>query len=501
MRNRALLCLLGTGMTLSAYAQGPAVINDSNTPLHLMQPQYDNPYGIAQKADVEAVIGRICNYLDAEMPHELDADGRARKGSFRLTSYEAGVLYSAMLNARINGIGSEHADAMASFATERLNFLAEQADRMAPKFKKDPDYDSQIRMMVRPRVLDDGGAMCAAFCKLSCLAGKGAPQKLYAQTIERYMHMVLNDVCRMQVGPDSIFARNRPHHNTVWLDDMFMGVPALAWYAAYLQKNGDRERSSEIMERAVLQVRLFKELMWVPGKKLFRHGWVESMSPHASYHWGRANGWAILTLCEVLDAINACEAAGQNGKQTGTQNSQQAGILNGKQASSLASYKTELLALLREHIEGLCALQDKTGLWHQLLDRPDTYLETSCTAIYTYCISHAICEGWVNAETYGAQAFLAWNGLQTKVNTQGQVEGTCVGTGMGFDPAFYAYRPTHKMAMHGYGPTIWAATEILRMLSMTHPKMNDSAVHFYPAPQNTDKPIFEENAAEKEILW
>lgn len=480
-----LLCILGAGLAMTVNAQSPAVINDSNTPLHLMQPQYENPYGIPQKSDVEAVIGRICNYLDAEMPHAIDSDGRAKKGSFRLTSYEAGVLYSAMLNARINGISSEHVGAMTSFATERLDFLSEQSAKMASKFKKDPDYDSQLRLMVRPRVLDDGGAMCAAFCKLSCLAGKDTPQKQYAQTIERYMHMVLNDVYRMKVGSDSIFARNRPHHNTVWLDDMFMGVPALAWYSAYLQKNGDSSLSSHIMNLAISQVRLFKELMWVPEKKLFRHGWVESMSPHASYHWGRANGWAILTLCEVIDAINAID---DNGK-------------NGQQASSFASYKAELLLLLREHIEGLCALQDKTGFWHQLLDRPDTYFETSCTAIYTYCISHAVCEGWVNAETYGAQAFLAWNALQTKVNEQGQVEGTCVGTGMGFDPAFYAYRPTHKMAMHGYGPTIWAATEILRMLSLTHPKMNDSAVHFYPTPQNTDKPIFEENAAEKEILW
>lgn len=488
-----LLCILGTLLAMSTYAQTPAAINDSNTPLHLMQPQYDVPYGIPQKTDIEAAIGRICRYLDAEMPHAIDSEGRAKKGSFRLTSYEAGVLYSAMLNAHINSISSENADAMTAFATERLNFLAEQAEKMSAKFKKDPDYDSQIRMMVRPRVLDDGGAMCAAFCKLSCLSGKDAPQKLYAQTIERYMNMVLGDVCRMKVGTDSIFARNRPHHNTVWLDDMFMGVPALAWYSAYLHKNGDSRRGSQIMKLAVRQVRLFKELMWVPERKLFRHGWVESMQPHAAYHWGRANGWAILTLCEVLDAINAIENMGMSGKQESAQNE--------KQTSSFGLYKAELLSLLREHIEGLCALQDKTGFWHQLLDRPDTYLETSCTAIYTYCLAHAVNQGWVSAETYGAQTLLGWNAISTKVNDLGQVEGTCVGTGMGFDPAFYAYRPTHKMAMHGYGPTIWAATEVIRLLSLTHPKMNDSAVHFYPTPQVTDKPIFEENAAEKEILW
>jgi rhamnogalacturonyl hydrolase YesR len=104
---------------------------------------------------------------------------------------------------------------------------------------------------------------------------------------------------------------------------------------------------------------------------------------------------------------------------------------------------------LRAHIEGLCQLQDKTGFWHQLLDRPDTYLETSCTAIYCYCIAHAISRGWVDAQAYGSNVLLAWNAVATKVNSLGQVEGTCVGTGMGFDPAFYAYRPVSTVAAHG----------------------------------------------------
>ena len=57
---------------------------------------------------------------------------------------------------------------------------------------------------------------------------------------------------------------------------------------------------------------------------------------------------------------------------------------------------------------------------------------------------------------------LAWNAVATKVNAQGQVEGTCVGTGMGFDPAFYYYRPTSVLAAHGYGPVLLAGAEMIR---------------------------------------
>jgi hypothetical protein len=85
---------------------------------------------------------------------------------------------------------------------------------------------------------------------------------------------------------------------------------------------------------------------------------------------------------------------------------------------------------------------------------------------------------------------LGWQAVSTKITEAGEVEGTCVGTGMGFDPAFYAYRPIHKYAAHGYGPVIFAGSEIIRMIRNTHPKLNDSGLQFYPEEQKTDQAIF-----------
>mgnify|MGYP003614967177 FL=1 len=71
---------------------------------------------------------------------------------------------------------------------------------------------------------------------------------------------------------------------------------------------------------------------------------------------------------------------------------------------------------------------------------------------------------------------LAWDAVATKVTDKGQVEGTCVGTGMGFDPAFYYYRPISNYAAHGYGPVLLAGAEIYRLLNLHPFKINDSAV-------------------------
>lgn len=444
---------------LSSNASAQNEINDQNTPLHLMQPQYDTPYGIPAEAEVKATIDRVLAYLEQAMPATVEGNKLA-KGSFRLTSYEAGVLYAAMLNA-----GKQTGDErFTRFAADRLGLIARQAPKEAKALEKDKEYDPQMRMVLFPGALDDCGAMASAYCRLNMAQA----DKAYGAVIDRYVDFVRNKQYRL---PDGIFARHRPHHNTVWLDDMYMGVPCMAWY-------GIMNNDITAIHDAVKQIKLFKERMWVPEKKLFRHGWVESMTPHPAYHWGRANGWAILTQCEVLDALT----------------------IKGKSEETAAD-RTFVLDLLRQHIEGLSALQDKTGFWHQLLDRPDTYNETSCTAIYTYCMAHAINEGWIDAQTYGAQVLLAWQACQTKVNAKGQVDGTCVGTGMGFEPAFYAYRPVHAMAAHGYGPMIWAGAEVIRMLRTTHPKMNDSAIQFYKTEQKTDKPIFIEGNTDAEILW
>lgn len=130
----------------------------------------------------------------------------------------------------------------------------------------------------------------------------------------------------------------------------------------------------------------------------------------------------------------------------------------------------------RAHIEGLVRYQDGTGLWHQLLDRNDTYLETSATAIFAYSMARAINRGYIDKKAYGPAVLLAWNAIATQVNEAGQVEGTCVGTGMGFDPAFYYYRPVHLYAAHGYGPVMLAGAEVILMLENNEFEINDSSL-------------------------
>lgn len=427
-------------MPVMAFAQDNTTINDSNTPLHLLKPDYKHGYGVSTKQEVKAAIDRVMNYI------------LANPQQFRTTSYEWGVTYSACLDAAKASGDKKYA----AYVEHNFKAIADAFPGAMKDLKKGKTLDTAIRKVVDPHALDDAGAICAAMIKAELDARKNPKTRATqvintAPVIENYSQYIMTKEFRLA---DGTFARKRPHKNTVWLDDMFMAIPAIAYMGAYTN-------DSKYFDEAAKQIMLFKDKMWVKEKKLFRHGWVEAMNPHPAFHWGRANGWAILTMCEVLDVLP------ENHPQRGA-----------------------ILDLLRQHIEGLVALQGKDGFWHQLLDRNDSYEESSCTAIYTYCIAHAINQGWISALAYGPAVQLAWHAVEASIDAQGRFTNTCVGTGMGFDPAFYMYRPVSTAAAHGYGPAIWAGAEMLRLLDRQHPKMNDSAVQFYPEEINTNEPIF-----------
>lgn len=428
-----------------AFAQD-AKMNDSNTPLHLLQPNYPTPYTISSPEQVEAVINKVYTYLNANTPTKVVDEKSGKeitdfskpndkailaKGDFRLLSYEWGVTYAGMLAAsKATGKNS-----YAEYVNSRASFIADMANKYRKLKEQYPEAKTPFRSVLEPHALDDAGAICAAIIK----AKRNGLDADVQPVIDNYIDYISNKQFRLF---DGTLARNRPLPNTLWLDDLFMSVPALAQMG---KLTGDRK----YFDDAVKQVVQFSERMFNEDKNLYMHGWVQDMGVHPQFHWARANGWAVMTKVELLDVLPEDHPG-----------------------------REKVMELLKKHIYGLASYQDGTGFWHQLIDRNDSYLETSATAIYTYAIAKAINNGWIDEKAYGSMALLAWNAVASKVNDKGQVEGTCVGTGMGFDPAFYYHRPINIYAAHGYGPVLLAGAEIINLLNNKKAEINDSAILF-----------------------
>jgi rhamnogalacturonyl hydrolase YesR len=449
MKITAIILLLVAGLSFRAFSQTTAQkVTDSNTALHLLPPEYPVPYTPVKAEDVLAVLNRIYTYLDASTPAKvidrqtkaeisdltkLTSEANFQPGSFRLISYEWGVAYGAMLLASEVTGETKFAD----YTMKRMNLIAAVAQYYKTASASGQQGNNPVRSVLDPRSLDDAGSMCAAMIK-TFNTGKSSSLR---PLIDNYINYISTKQLRLS---DGTLARNRPMANTLWLDDLYMSVPALAQMGKF---SGD----NKYFDDAAKQVLQFSQRMFNKDQGLFFHGWVQDMNPHPEFYWARCNGWALLAMTELLDVLPENYPS-----------------------------RSAILDLFRSHVRGLAFYQSGSGFWHQLINRNDSYLETSATAIFTYCIAHAINRGWIDAAAFGPMTVVGWNAVQTRVNVQGQVEGTCVGTGMSFDPLFYYNRPANVAAAHGYGPVIMAGAEMIRLSKNYQIVLNDAGIMFYP---------------------
>lgn len=419
-------------------------LTDANTPLHALKPNYPVVYEIPTVENVKEKLTIIYNYLNTATPaqlihkqtgamvdvNSLDSNTIFKPGDFRLTSYEWGVTYAGML-----AVGKATNDnKFSNYTTDRLGLIGASYKGFKMLYDKNYQKNNPLRSVIDPKALDDAGSICASILKTIQFNQDKNLQPL----ADNFLQYISKKQQRLE---DGTLARSRPQANTLWLDDLFMSVPALA-------QAGKLTGNNSYYDDAVKQVLQFSEKMFNKDKNLYMHGWVASMKVHPEFYWARANGWAILTMVELLDVL----PKNYPGRET-------------------------ILQQLLLHIKGLSVQQTASGFWHQLLDKNDSYLETSATAIYCYAIARAINNHWVEAKAYGPMVILAWNAVASKINKEGQVEGTCVGTGLAFDPAFYYYRPTSVYAAHGYGPVLLAGAEMINLINSHKFEVNDSAIH------------------------
>lgn len=413
-----------------------------------LKPVYDVPYGKPSVDSIVSLLNRIDRYLDSVTPMKVvnkytstevtdyskfDSNAVFAKSDYKIISYEWGVTYAGMLLAG-EVTGNKN---FKGYTDKRLNFISRLYPFYVNQSNTNPGRITPLRSVVEPRALDDAGSMCTAMIKahLKGLGGNLEP------IIKNYIDYISTKQFRLQNG---ILARTNPQPKTLWLDDLFMSVPALAFM-------GRLTGEKKYFDDACKQVMEYSKRMFNWKKGLFIHGWVQDMDIHPEFHWARANGWAFMAMVELLE------------------------VLPGDHSD-----RADILKLLRTHINGLASYQSPQGFWHQLLDRSDSYLETSATAIFCYAIARSINRGYIDASAFGPVALLAWNAVSTKINKLGQIEDVCIGTMMGFDPAFYYCRPKNVYAAHGYGPTLLAGAEIISLINNFRIEDNDIAIQFYP---------------------
>jgi rhamnogalacturonyl hydrolase YesR len=329
--------------------------------------------------------------------------------------YWNGVLNIAMIN--LGKVLNE--PAYAKFSQKNIAFNFDNYLYFKEKYKGEGKWNYPFGQHFIMEELDDCGAMGGSVIEVNSFD----PQERYKDYINQAADHILNKQARLS---DGTLVRSFPHKWTLWTDDLYMSI-------SFLSRMGELTGDNKYFDDAAKQVINFNKYLFNENVGLMYHCWYSDINKPGVAFWGRANGWAMLAQVDLLDRLP------KNHPKRDT-----------------------LITLLQRHILGISRYQGSEGLWHQLLDKVDSYLETSCTAMFTYTIARAVNKGYIDVR-YVSIARRGWEGLMSKIRADGKIEGICEGKGVSDDLVFYYHRPTPLNDIHGIGAVLLAGAEILKL--------------------------------------
>ncbi|GAB6007610.1 glycoside hydrolase family 88/105 protein [Dysgonomonas reticulitermitis] len=213
--------------------------------------------------------------------------------------------------------------------------------------------------------------------------------------------------------------KNLTWHTRYWIDDMYMitMVQSQAYRAT---------KDRKYIDRAAHEMVVYLDTIQKPNG-LFYH------SPDAPFFWGRGNGWMAAGMSELLSSVPKD---------------------NKDRPAIMASY-LKMMKSLKEY-------QRADGLWGQLIDKPESWVETSGSAMFTYAMIVGVKNGWLDKKEYTPVARKAWIALIDYINEDGDISNVCEGTNRKNDYQYYLDRKRKTGDMHGQAPIMWCAAALLQ---------------------------------------
>lgn len=215
------------------------------------------------------------------------------------------------------------------------------------------------------------------------------------------------------------YAKGYSWHTRLWMDDMYMitALQSQAYRATNHPKYIDRTAREMVFYLDTLQT----------ANGLFYH------ANDVPFYWGRGDGWLAAGLAELLNVLPADNL-----------------------------YRPRIMKSYMDMMRTLLKFQDKNGMWHQLLDDPTAWPETSCTAMFTFAFITGVRNGWLAEKTYGPAARKAWIALCGYIDKNDDMREICEGTNKKNDHQYYLDRKRITGDLHGQAPMIWCAMALAK---------------------------------------
>jgi unsaturated rhamnogalacturonyl hydrolase len=259
--------------------------------------------------------------------------------------------------------------------------------------------------------------------------------------------------------PDGGFWHKQRYTQQMWLDGIYMGAPFYAECVATTVFNLAPENFDDVAK----QIRLMDEHSYDVKTGLNYHGWdamktqpwANPVTGCSSNFWGRAEGWYVMALVDVLDFMPTNHPA-----------------------------RAQIIATLQKTAAGIVKWQDaKTGLWWQVLDQGDrkgNYLEATASAMFVYALAKGVNHGYLSRDYLPAIEKGYAGIIDHLIKADGKASWTltqcCQVAGLGGSPSngkyrsgsfdYYVSEPIVTNDLKGVGPFILAGIEMQQLLAV-----------------------------------
>lgn len=189
-----------------------------------------------------------------------------------------------------------------------------------------------------------------------------------------------------------------PFHSEM-SDAVFMSGPILA-------RAGRLTGERKYFDQSLRHARFIRDLC-LRKDGIYRH------SPLDESAWGRGNGFPAIGFAMILEDLPADHPE-----------------------------RDFAVKALAEHLAALKPFQDRNGMWHQVIDHPESYPEFTCTCMISVAALTGIRLGLLPREEWAPALEKAWKSICYRIDPDGRkVYGSCTGTGKQKSLQDYLTRP------------------------------------------------------------
>lgn len=275
---------------------------------------------------------------------------------------------------------------------------------------------------------------------------------LYEESGEEKYLKAINHLLEQLKGqphiPDGGFWHKAVYPHQMWLDGIYMSSPFMARYAASLNE-------PRWFDQVHKQISIVEGHVRDPETGLLYHAydasrgmkWSDDQTGCSPHFWGRAMGWYMMALVDVLDFLPENHPG-----------------------------RKDVISILQHTSEALLKVRDEeTGLWYQVLNMGGSqgnYLEASASCMFTYAFAKGARKGYLD-QSFRELAGTCFDGILDEfieVDEDGlvSINRGCFAAGLGglnYRDGSYDYYVNERKGKNdskSVGPFIMAAFELGR---------------------------------------